>query len=80
MTNADNEEAMAEYNAWRQSQGLKTFVEAPPVPDGVKTPKRPHFLQLTEECWTGLQVQAHEHGYNSVTSFIEAIGTRKWPD
>jgi hypothetical protein len=70
---------MNEYNEWRAKQGLKTIEEAPPVPEGVKTPKKPRMIALSEECWVGLQIIAHESGYDSRTKFLEAIGTRQWP-
>lgn len=73
-------ESMDAYNAWRASQGLPTFEVAPPVPEGVKTPKRPHFLNLTDEAWEGLKVVAYEAGFTAVTPLIEAIGTRRWPE
>lgn len=80
MTNEPaNQESMDDYNAWRRANGLTPIVVAPPVPEGVKTSKRPHFLNLTEECWEGLKVVAYEAGYTAVTPFIEAIGTKKWP-
>lgn len=78
--NQASAESMDDYNAWRRANNLAIIETAPPVPEGVKTPKRPHFLNLTEECWAGLKVVAYEAGFTSVTPFIEAIGTRRWPE
>lgn len=76
----ENQEAIEEYNAWRREQGYKPIEEAPRVPAGVRTPKRAHFLNLTDECWEGLKIVAYEQGFTSVTQLIEALGTRKWPE
>ena len=74
-----SKESLDEYNAWRLKSGLGAIEVAPPVPEGVKTPKRPHFLNLTDECWEGLKVVAYEEGFDSVTKFVEAVGTKRWP-
>lgn len=71
---------MNEYNEWRSRQGLKPIEEAPALPNGMRTPKRAHFLNLTDECWEGLKIVAYEQGYPSVTQLIEALGTRRWPE
>ncbi len=60
-------------------QGHQPIEEAPPVPDGVKTPKKPRMIALSEECWVGLQIIGYEAGFSSRTKFLEAIGTRAWP-
>ncbi len=73
-------ESLADYNEWRRSQGLPVFEVAPPVPEGVKTPKKPHFFNLTDECYEGLKVVAYEAGFRSVTALIEAVGTKRWPE
>lgn len=72
-------ESLKEYNEWRMKQHLPTIEVAPPAPEGVKTPKKAHFLNLTDECWAGLKVVSYEAGFPSVTALIEAIGTKKWP-
>lgn len=71
---------MAEYNLWRMKQGLAPIEEAPALPEGTRTPKRQHNFQLTEEAYEGLKIIAFESGFDNPTRFLEAIGTRKWPN